>query len=288
MQADEQDRFWRLYDKNARPAIERACRSLSRSLTDNGMDPDDMIAWADERVWRMLERGRWPTFHDDPSAEVAAGRLAGNARTMARWAYLALSRRHWRRQSREQAHLAGLSRAERLSMVSARDEGARRADVEEELARLRAAIDRKVRQRLAASWAQTGEKHRIAMALGAIDEEDQALIDKVIDGKVKPNTVQQMRSRSLRRARDVFSDGRGAGAILLAIMASVLVAAPAKAGEGGERTGGRGGIVAPTNASIASEGERTGGRKGSMSLGASARASVQPPDDERTGGRKGG
>ena len=53
MNAEQQNEFWNHYAKVAQPAIERACRSFSRSLTDNAMSVEDMVAWVDDRVWKM-------------------------------------------------------------------------------------------------------------------------------------------------------------------------------------------------------------------------------------------
>jgi len=289
MHTSEHDRFWQLYDTRARPAIERACRSLSRTLTDNRMDPDDMIAWASQRVWKLLEKGGWPTFHDDPTPEQAATRLADNAHTIARWAYLALSRRHWRREANQRAYEAGLSRAEKLAMVSASEPRADRERVEADLARVRASVEHSVRQRLAASWPDPSERRRIAMALGTQRPEDDRVIQDVLDGRVKPNTVQQMRSRSLRRVRAIFADSRRVSALLLAAASLILASATTTRADEGERTGGReGAAVRAAPSQVASEGERTGGRRGSGSTIAPDTA----PDPlslegERTGGRKG-
>ena len=95
MNNHDHNQFWDLYEQQARQPIERACRHQSRIKTDSSMDIDDMIAWIDTRVWTMLEKSAYPTFHDDPTPEEAIDRLIRHAPTLARWAYLALCRSHF-------------------------------------------------------------------------------------------------------------------------------------------------------------------------------------------------
>jgi hypothetical protein len=54
MNDTQQGEFWRLYEQRGRQPIESACRRASRSLSDSTMDVFDMVAWCDDRVWRML------------------------------------------------------------------------------------------------------------------------------------------------------------------------------------------------------------------------------------------
>jgi hypothetical protein len=54
MNAAQQDEFWKHYAAIAQTAIERACRSFARSLTDNAMSAEDMQAWVDDRVWKIF------------------------------------------------------------------------------------------------------------------------------------------------------------------------------------------------------------------------------------------
>ena len=121
MKTSEYDQFWLLYDQKVRKPVERACQHASRVKTDSTMDIDDMVAWVDTRVWNMLEKESYPTFHDDPSPEQAIDRLVKHAPTLARWAYLALCRSHFKRLEHRAGYIGGMSRAERLSMASAVD-----------------------------------------------------------------------------------------------------------------------------------------------------------------------
>ncbi len=256
MNSSDHTEFWRLYDRGARPAIERACRVVSRSLTDNGMDPDEMMEWVDQRVWRMLERCAFPVFHDDPAAQEAADRLQRNAAAAARWAYLALSRRHWRQLRRRQEWAGSLSQAERLALAPARRLPLERAEqIDASLQRIRATLDENVLQKLAATWPEKSERHRVALALGATGSEDDQLIEETMDGQIKANTIDQMRSRARRRARAALGQS-GSWTLGLAAFAAgawLLVAAPAaKAGEGEQTGGGRAMVCAPS-------GEQTGG-----------------------------
>ena len=57
---DTQQQFWQGYADAVQPAIERECRRLSRIRSDNGLPPEDMMAWVDDRVWRMLRDGVLP------------------------------------------------------------------------------------------------------------------------------------------------------------------------------------------------------------------------------------
>lgn len=262
MERSQQDLFWRLYEKQVRTPVERACRRVSRTLTDNAMDPSDMVAWVDQRVWRMLEKGAWPTFHDDPTPEVAVERLEKNAATLARWAHLALVRKTFRRTAREAAYEKARAAEIRASVTTSRVEalaatsgqGAafeQNEQIGADLARVRAAVAERVRQKLAASWPEAGERQRIAMALGVTDEKTDDLIESTTSGDMKVNTVQQMRSRSMREARSIMQDapakaaraagglGKAVGAFLLAAM-MVLTFSPSSA-YAGEQTGGRGG-----------------------------------------------
>ena len=91
---EQHEEFWALYAERIQPAVERASRSASRRLTGNGMNPDDMAAWIDDRIWALQRSGRWPFFHDSPEPAGAIERLEASVATLVRWAYLALSRKH--------------------------------------------------------------------------------------------------------------------------------------------------------------------------------------------------
>ncbi len=287
MKPQDHDTFWQLYDKQARTPIARACRAASRRLTDNAMDADDMAAWVDTRVWRLLEKSGWPTFHDDPTPEQAVERIVNSAAVLARWAYLALSRKHFRRAQRERDYLNGMSRAERLSMVSAE---AGTIEMSEEarndLAKIAAALGKKTTAQLAASWPDVSERKRVAMALGATSAEDDELIDKATHGEMKENTVQQMRSRARKRLASVLDETRKAAPLLafgVALLAITLATTPAMGGEqSGGRRGGKSAMLTPHHAPMLG-GEQSGGRGG----GAFVAPGVISKGGEQSGGRGG-
>lgn len=270
MNDTQQAEFWRLYEAHARQPIENACRRASRSLSDSTMDVFDMVAWCDDRVWRMLRHDQAPTFHDDPTPEEAVERLVNNARTLARWSYLALSRRHWRRMERAQDAVAALSRTERLASVKAAEVKAeKKEEIESKLAQVRASVSEKVRRQAAASWREVAERHRVAEALGATDPEGQELLDQTMNGEMKPNTIEQMRSRSLRRMREIVSDAAQSAKLLLIVGVAVLAIGTTSKAYAGEQSGGRrGGKMVQQDASLdlttlaRSGGEQSGGRGG--------------------------
>lgn len=283
MNAQDRERFWLLYAREAQPAIERACRAASKSLSDGTMDPDDMISWAHQRVWKMLETSAWPTFHDEPSPEVACARLTANARVVARWAYLSLMRKHWRRTARQNAFQGGLSRAERLAMVSrVDDEGSRDEAIREKLDHVKANVSAQLRAKLAASWPEESERRRIALALGATSDADEALMNRTCSGTMKENTIQQMRSRAQRQIRTILGSIKRSAAIALAAGAVMLASVPSvaahRADYPGEQTGGRGGKDGRDSG--VRDGEQTGGRRG-------ARTEAPTHSGEQGGGRRG-
>jgi hypothetical protein len=270
MAAAEQEEFWRLYAKVAMPAIERSCRGFSRALTDNAMSAEDMTAWVDERVWKMLRKGAWPVFHDSPSPQEAAERLAQKSKLLARWAYMGLSRSTWRRKAREAKYLSGMSRSERLAAVSSTPADLERMDeVHEDLERIRKAVSAKTRTQAAASWHEPEDRRRIAMVLGVTGPGEEAVIARAETGEIKANTLDQMRSRTRKEIRSILK-GPGATVLVLIVsmLALVLGAAPAQAGEQtGGRPGGRAevgavksGAIMSGHALLAREGEQTGGR----------------------------
>ena len=268
MKRQDHDRFWMLYEQQARRPIERACRSASRRRTDGTMDIDDMIAWIDTRIWRMLERDAYPTFHDDPTPEQAIERLINHSATLARWSYLALCRQHFRREQQKSQYLGGMSRAERLSMVSAVDTKIeKREELNAALGALRNALSDKDKQKMAASYVEKGDRHRVAMVLGAIRREDDREITKTLAGVVKENTVQQMRSRARKRAQEILSAATKLPLVgMIAVLGAVLASTAAPA-EAGEQTGGRkGSRVVEVGELLAHRGsvipgEQTGGRR---------------------------
>jgi len=236
MKTHDHDAFWARYDREVRPIVERACQTASRLHSDSTMDPGDMAAWAHTRVWKMLENGTFPTFHDDPSVDQAIDRLTTHAGILARWSYLALSRRHWKRLERETA--SDLSRVEHLSVTKRADaEIEHREAVDEALAKVRETLSDSVRQKLAASLQDKSERRRAAMALGATRREDDRLMNQIDAGVFKENTVQQMRSRARKHASEALGASVRLPLIVLAAMLAMLLATPVA--EAGEQSGGR-------------------------------------------------
>jgi hypothetical protein len=261
--AHDHDQFWQRYDREVRPAVERACRQVSRLHADNTMEPGDMASWVHTRVWRMLEKQAFPTFHDNPSADLAIERLANHAPTLARWSYMALARKHWRQMEREAP--SELGRVEHLSVTRRADADIEhREQIDDALAKVRAALPDSVRQKLAASMQDKADRRRAALALGATRREDDRLINQIDAGLIKENTVQQMRSRARRHAADALGASIRLPLILLAATAILFTAAPAEAGEqSGGRRGGQA-IAPPVARSLSlAETEQTGGRSAS-------------------------
>jgi len=260
----DHDRFWDLYEREVRASIERACRHQSRVKTDSTMDIDDMIAWIDTRVWTMLEKDAYPTFHDNPSPEQAIERLLKHASTLARWAYLALCRSHFRRLENRDGFMQGMSRAERLSMASAVDSKIeRREELDDAIGTLRKALNANEKQRLAASVQEKEDRSRVALVLGATRREDDAMIRKVNAETMNMNTVQQMRSRARKRAQEILDAARKAPLWAIVGIGLLTVTLSSSVVEAGEQSGGRrGSMVSPdANPTMVCEGEQSGGRK---------------------------
>jgi len=234
------------------------------------MDADDMSAWVHQRVWKLLERDAAPTFHDDPTPELAIERLVDHAGTLARWAYMAQCRRHWKREQNKAEYTDSMSRAERLSMVSTVGNGFEQQEtLTSELDKLKNALGPDLSAKLAATWPEKSERNRVAVALDATRPEDLELIEKATDGTIKENTVQQIRSRARRRAEEIAAaitkSSLGVAAMAF-ILGLGMTASVARAG--GEQSGGRGGngqshgLVMPDTA--CSGGEQSGGRGGGL------------------------
>ncbi len=285
--AADEAAFWRLYADKAQPAIERACRSSSRSLTDNQMSAEDMMAWVDDRVWRMTREGGKPLLEGERDPDSAARRVVDHAKLLARWAYVALCRKHWRRKAAEQGYVAKMSRTERLAAASSSPvDFDQHEDLQAELDALRTSVNVRVRQQLAATWPDKAEAHRAALALGAASDECDEAIERVHSGQTAVNTVDQIRSRARKEVRGVFADLRKKGALILAVLVGVVAmadevgaaatSAPALDARSAEvspleseQTGGRGGsgagdrLVVDAYALLAEgtrKGEQTGGR----------------------------
>jgi hypothetical protein len=265
MRPSDHDRFWQLYDQQVRQPVERACRHASRVKTDSTMDIEDMVAWVDTRVWTMLEKDAYPTFHDDPTPEQAIERLIKHAPTLARWSYLALCRSHFRRLEQRAGFMSGMSRAERLSMSSAVDSKIeRREELDNAISALRQSLSANEKQRLAASVQEKEDRNRVALALGATRREDDAMIRKVNAETINTNTVQQMRSRARKRAQEVLDSMRRAPLWLL--VGAVM-------------------LTTSLGSSVAIAGEQSGGRKGMSPQSSMLQASGPVVDGEQTGGR---
>ena len=238
------EKFWELYAHRCRPSIESACVTHLRRTGCKAIDLDDMISWIDCRVWRLVRERPAELLDESLSPEEAAERIARASGMLARWAYMALVRSASRRSERERATedvemVMELARSQSTSSRIEKDEATASA-----LNELRTKLGAELRGRLAASWKQPDERARIAEALDAKRPEDEDLLDRINAGEIRTNTVEQMRSRSLHRSRDIMKSIRRSIA-LLAVMLSValITSAPAYAAsggdDGGEQTGGR-------------------------------------------------
>ena len=228
------------------------------------MDPADLIAWVEDRVWKLLESDGSPLFHDDPTPEQAVQRVIDHAKTLARWAYLAKCRAHWRREERAAEAAGELTRAQALAAVSQPAEFERRDSVESSLAALKAKLSPDLKRKLAASWPEPEDRRRVAVVLGATDAATDALIEQTTDGSMKENTVQQMRSRARKQLTEVLATMARASAVLGVVLALGFAARPAAAEQTGGR-GGKGGMTAPSAEVLGSgvlAAEQSGGRKG--------------------------
>jgi hypothetical protein len=271
MNPHDHDQFWKLYERKARQPIERACLHASRTKTDSTMDIADMVAWIDTRIWTMLEKSAWPTFHDDPTPEQAVERIITHASTLARWAYLGLCRSHFRRLENRANYTGGMSRAQRLSMASSVDTKIeQREELDSAIASLRKSLTPNDKQKLAASWIDKEDRSRVALVLGATRNEDDRLITKVNGGGVAENTIQQMRSRARKRAQEILNSASKLPAILVVGVLLVGFGLGTSTARAGEQSGGRRGMNttttlqdAPlvTESSILMKGEQSGGRK---------------------------
>ena len=275
MNLSDHDQFWALYESSVRPAIERSCTSASRTKTDSTMDIDDMIAWIDTKVWRMLESDGYPTFHDNPTPEQAIERLTTHAPTLARWAYLALCRKHFRRLNRSANFISGLSQAQRLAMTSAVDTTIEdRTELDDAISSLRDSLTPSEKQKLAASWIEKSDRQRVAMVLGATRKEDDRMITKTTGGGMSENAVQQMRSRARKRAAEILEHASQTAKklplIVIATLVLLTISLTSTSAYAGEQSGGRKGtMTAPSQRLAAPQlsqsseiipGEQTGGR----------------------------
>lgn len=271
MKTQDYDQFWALYERKARQPIESACLHTSRTKSDSTMDIADMVAWIDSRVWTMLEKSAWPTFHDDPTPEQAIERIVKYASTLARWAYLGLCRSHFRRLENRTNYMGGMSRAQRLSMASSVDTKIeQREELDSALSSLRKSLSANDKQKLAASWIEKEDRSRVALVLGATRREDDRLITQINGDAIAENTVQQMRSRARKRAQEVLNAARKLPLVLVGGVLLFGIGLTASNAHAGEQTGGRRGMTSDAQSvslvqiSHTSEilpGEQSGGRK---------------------------
>jgi hypothetical protein len=287
MNPQDHDLFWNLYEKQARQPIERACIFASRTKTDSTMDIADMVGWIDTRIWNMLEKSSWPTFHDDPTPQQAIDRIVKHASTLARWSYLSLCRSHFRRLENRTNYMGGLSRAQRLSMASSVDTKIeKREELDQAIDSLRNALSSNEKQRLAASWIDKEDRSRVALVIGATRKEDDLMITKINGEAINDNTVQQMRSRARKRAQEILnaslSNSKNTSSklslLLLAGITAISIGFTSIPSIAGEQTGGRKGMRSATVSCIDSQidsqidrdmldsdvhdkGEQSGGRK---------------------------
>ncbi len=274
MKRSDHDQFWQLYQSKVRPVVERSCRHASRTLTDSTMDIDDMTAWVDTKVWKMLENDGSPTFHDDPSIDQAIERLMTHASTLARWSYLALCRKHFRRLNRSSQYINGLSQAQRLAMTSAVDTTIEdRAELDEAINSLKTELSANDKQKFAASYIDKSDRQRIAMVIGATRREDDRLITKTTGGGMNENAVQQMRSRARRRAAEILQNAAKTPVFMLATLVLLSLSVSTPTAVAGEQSGGRKGSRTDTQSIQTlfhstqhatqypcTDGEQTGGR----------------------------
>ncbi len=252
----------------ARLPLERACLFASRTKSDSTMDIADMVAWIDTRIWTMLEKQAWPTFHDDPTPEEAIDRIIRHASTLARWAYLGLCRSHFRRLENRANYMGGMSRAQRLSMASSVDTKIeKREELDSAIASLRKSLSANDKQKLAASWIDKADRSRVALVLGATRKEDDRLITKVSGDAMNENAVQQMRSRARKRAQEVLNAASKIPVLLIAGIMVISISMGSSTAQAGEQTGGRRGLSATTSPDTFAQrgpivpGEQTGGRR---------------------------
>ncbi|MEL6497452.1 MAG: hypothetical protein AAF937_00085 [Planctomycetota bacterium] len=241
---DERD-FWDLYERELRGEIGRACVSHARRL-GHAVDPDDMVSWIDCRVWKLLDSAPNPIIVGGATAADAVARVQGAMPMLVRWAYLSQIRKATRLRTREQtadqAAIESLGRAKAAPAAFERSETVRAG-----LDALRSRVSADVRSKLAASWPDANERERIADALDVNEDADRTTREEIEMGNVKDNTVHQMRSRSLKRARGVFEGSRDAAwkfvpMLLVAAIVAVIAVSPAMANDDdddGEQTGGR-------------------------------------------------
>jgi hypothetical protein len=157
-----------------------------------------------------------------------------------------------------------MSREERLASVSAPPEDLERfEELKIDLDRIRQEVSERTRRNAAASWHDPADRQRIALALGATSKEDDRAIEQAGAGAIKPNTLDQMRSRSRKEIRAMLINRRNTALLLIISAAMCLFASGARAQvKADERTGGRDGLRAATihNVDQPARVEQTGGR----------------------------
>ena len=235
--------FWEQFDRNCRPRIESACQNHLHRMRNTCVDLDDMVSWANCRVWKMIEERPNELLGDNLTPEECAHRIYNASQMLARWAYLALVRRSTRIAERERP-----SDMERILSLAGTKSSTPKIEQSEmtkaAIETLRNRLNADLRGKLAASWKDPAERERVAIALGANRAEDEELRDSVASGELRINTVEKMRSRSLHRSRDIMKAIRkNLAVMLLGLSLSIASASTAFASngddDGGEQTGGR-------------------------------------------------
>lgn len=238
---EEHNAFWDLYARLCQPMLEAACRRVVATRTDGGMPVEDLVAWVDDRVWRMVESGGEPLLRGCQTPESAASTIASHADLLARWAYLALCRSYWRRSEASRRHTRELSRAQSLAMVSRAgagdgNNGVHREDLATIIKQIRESTDQRTRARIAASWEDRSESKRIAQVLG-VGGDEELIVEDAAAGKIKANTIDQMRRRSRTKVREALASVRKGAVVLVGVAVIAIASSDAVAGE---QTGGRG------------------------------------------------
>lgn len=235
--------FWALFDERCRPAIENACRNHLYRMRNTCVDADDMVSWANCRVWKMIEDRPNELLTEGLSAEQCADRVCNASQMLARWAYLAHVRKSTRIAENERA--CDMERIRQLATTKSSTPRIEKSEsTKAAIETLRSRLNADLRGKLAASWKNPTERERVANALDANRAEDRELRDSVASGEIRTNTVEKMRSRSLHRSRDIMKSLRkNIAVLLLGLSLSVVTTSTAFASggddDGGEQTGGR-------------------------------------------------
>jgi hypothetical protein len=238
-------KFWELFEQGCRPRIQSACQNHLHRMHNTCVDLDDMVSWANCRVWKMVEERPNELLSDGLTPDECAERVCNASQMLARWAYLALVRKSTRIAENERP--CDMERIRQLASTKSSTPRIEKSEITMvAIETLRSRLNADLRGKLAASWKNPAERERVANALNANRTEDQELRDSVSSGELRINTVEKMRSRSLHRSRDIMKSLRKNLAVLLlglSLSAVATTSAFASSGgggdDGGEQTGGR-------------------------------------------------